>query len=161
MRLDLDLFDIVFKVPNMEKYKNISIQQGREAYNKDQNKYKKLINTQWLKTLRPNISRWPISLPRSDFKEDVRYMITLLSRVKGLLVSSNFQEWMYEYIKIIKRKKKHVDWGTQISDEIHEQLINVQSTLKFYMTSYLVYVVAIVRQFPGLSTEGNRNVVPV
>lgn len=35
MRLDPEFFDIVFCVPHMEKYTNISIQQGQEAYEKD------------------------------------------------------------------------------------------------------------------------------
>lgn len=88
-------------------------------------------------------------------------MITFLSKVKGFPKSSTFHDWMYEYIRIIRRQKVHIDWGKQISDEIHEQLINAPSTLKFYMTSYLVYAVAVMRQFSGLSTKGNRMMVPV
>lgn len=72
-----------------------------------------------------------------------------------MLESSNFKDWMYEYIWIIRRKKAHIDWGTQINDEIHEQLINVTTTLKLYMTSYLVFVAAVMRQFLRLSTKGN------
>lgn len=67
---------------------------------------------------------------------------------------------MYEYIGIIRRQKVHIDLGKQISDEIHE-LINVPTTLKFYMTSYLVYAAVAMRQFPGLSTKGSRHTVPV
>lgn len=115
----------------------------------------------WLKTLRPSILRWPKNLPRSDLKEDVCDMITILIRVKGFPTSSTFQEWMYEHIIINKRKKIHINWGVQISDKIHEQLFNVHSTLKFYTTSYLVYVATTMRKYHGITTKGDRRYVSV
>lgn len=42
------------------------------------------MNDNCLKTPRPTISRWPETLPHSDFIEEVNDLITLLSRVKGL-----------------------------------------------------------------------------
>lgn len=92
LRVDPDFFDIVFRVPQMEKHIDISIQQVQEVYELDPSKAKYLINSQWLKEPKHTISRWPKGLSCSDFKEDVRDMITLLSRVKGLLESSYFHD---------------------------------------------------------------------
>jgi hypothetical protein len=130
-------------------------------YDKHQTEAKQLINTKWLKESRLAFSRWPKNFPRSDFNEEVCDMITLLSRVKGLPMSSTFQEWMYEYIQVMRKKKSHIDWGAQISDEIHEKLIRVPTTLTFYMNSYLAYASAAIRQYQGLTIDGDRKLVPV
>lgn len=59
-------------------------------------------------------------------------------------------------MNIIRKGNDKIDWGEKIRDAIYEQLKEVRTTLKFYMTSYLVYVAASMRQFSGLSTKGDR-----
>jgi hypothetical protein len=108
MRLDAKLFFMIFQVHTMDKYTNMSIQHAQEAYEDNPNEARWLINEKWLKTPKPKISRWPKNLPCSDFKEDVCDMITLLSRVKILQDSSTFQDWMYKYIRIIRKNKIHI-----------------------------------------------------
>jgi len=84
---------------------------AHREYDKDVKKAKRVINTKWLKTTRPNLSRWPKSFARSDFVEEVSDLITLLSNVRGLSSSSTFHEWMYPYIKIMLKGKKYIFWG--------------------------------------------------
>lgn len=62
LRLNLDFFDIVFKVPQMEKDIDISIQKAQEVFDAYPKKAKNLINTQWLKKPRQSVSRWPKGL---------------------------------------------------------------------------------------------------
>lgn len=64
-------------------------------------------------------------------------------------------------INIIRKGATRIDWGEQISDVLCAQLKEVKVTLKFYMTSYLVYVAASMKQYLGLSIKGDRRVVPV
>lgn len=68
---------------------------------------------------------------------------------------------MCYYMKIIRKGVARIDWGEQISDALCAQLKEVKVTLKFYMNSYLVYAVASMRQYPSLSTKGDRRLVPV
>lgn len=109
------------------------------------------MNDSWLKTPRPTIYRWPKTLHCSDFIKEVNDSITLLNKVKGLLGSNIYHEWLYQYIHVIRKNKEK-----QISDALCDQLIKVLTTLKFYMTSYLVYVAPSMRHFPSLSTKGDR-----
>lgn len=119
------------------------------------------MNDNWLKTPRLTIARWPKTLPRCDFFKEVNDLITLLSRVKGLPTSNTFYKWMYQYIHVIRQNKDKIFWGKQIIDAICEQLTKVSTTLKFYMTSYLVYIAASMRHFPGLTTTGDKRQVEV
>lgn len=88
-------------------------------------------------------------------------MVTMLSRVRGLKDSHYFQSWMCYYMKIIRKGAARIDWGEHISDALCAHLKEVKVTLKFYMISYLVYEAASMRQYPGLSTKGDRRLVPV
>lgn len=112
----------------------------------------------WLKTPRPTIARCLETLPISEFIEEVNDLITLSTR-KSLHTSNTYYKWMYQYTHVIKQNKEKILWGKQISDAICEQLSKVLTTLKFYMTSYLLYVAASMRHFPCLSILGNRNQV--
>ncbi|KAH9316219.1 hypothetical protein KI387_020953, partial [Taxus chinensis] len=49
-----------------------------------------------------------------------------------------------------------IDWGTLISNEIDSQMTTVLSTGKFYMSSYVTYAAAGMRNYPGLDTKGSR-----
>lgn len=64
-------------------------------------------------------------------------------------------------MNIIKKGAARIDWDEQISDALFSQLKEVKVTLKLYMTSYMVYATASMRQYPGLSTKGDRRLVPV
>lgn len=59
-------------------------------------------------------------------------------------------------MNIIRKGNDKIYQGEQISDVICDQLKEIRTTLKFYMTSYLVCATASMRQFPGLSTKGDR-----
>lgn len=50
--------------------------------------------------------------------------------------------------------KKHFDWAHIVSDNNHNQLITVLQTNKFFMTSYIIWVVARAGRYLGLKTEG-------
>ncbi|XP_059064729.1 uncharacterized protein LOC131856815 [Cryptomeria japonica] len=56
-----------------------------------------------------------------------------------------------------KKRAPKIDWGDQIGDALYAQLKEVKITQKFYMTSYLVYEAASIRQYPGLSTKGDMS----
>ena len=91
---------------------------------------------------------------KAKFREEVKDYITLLHRVHGHKEAKNFEPWMCLFImKMIKRKQ--IDWATIISDNIDKQVMNVLSTKKFYMTSYLVYMLALQGKYLGLTRVGH------
>lgn len=67
---------------------------------------------------------------------------------------------MYQFTMFI-RQSHHISWGEIISDALCEQLAVVPTTMTFYMNSYLVYLAASLRHFPGHSTKGDLSFIPV
>lgn len=96
---------------------------------------------------------------RREFKEDAKDLITMLSRVFGYPNAGDFYPWMVKFILTIFDKK--IDWTTLISDNIHEQLKSVLETNKFYMTSYLVYMLDSQATFLGLIRLGSFQLAEV
>lgn len=63
---------------------------------------------------------------------------------------------MSGFIRIINSShKKEIDWVHLINDSIHEQMCNVLSSTKFFMTSYLVYLLVSQASFSGLTKVGS------
>ena len=85
-----------------------------------------------------------------DFIEEGRDFITLLSRVFGCPHSNHFETWMLYFIHKIWNKKQF-DWASIINNYLHEQLIDVLHRKKFYMTSYLVFLLALQNIFLGIN----------
>ena len=75
-------------------------------------------------------------------KDDIGYSIVLLSRVMGLPSIEHLNIWMVHFIKAIRTTKMPIDWATILSENLDEQLVGVKADPKFYMTSYLVYLLA-------------------
>lgn len=158
IRLDAEAIERVFKIPSETIYIEISKQSAAEYFAKREKDCKRHIN-KWIHEPRTALTRWA-NLYRSDFKNEIGDTITLLSRMMGLEHSNVFEPWMYQFIMLV-RQSQHICWGEIISDALCEQLAVVPTTFTFYMNSYLVYIAASLRHFPGLSTKGDRMLVPV
>lgn len=88
-------------------------------------------------------------------KEDIGYSIILLSRVMGLSVAGHLSTFMIKFIETIKMTRMPLDWATTLSENLCEKLRMVKDK-KFYMTSYMVYLLAArVIDYPGLYKRGN------
>lgn len=75
-------------------------------------------------------------------KEDINYSIILLRRVMGLPTSGYLNIWMVHFIETIKIVEMPINWASILSENFDEQLVIVKNNHKFYMTSYLVYLLA-------------------
>ena len=71
-------------------------------------------------------------------KDDIRYSIILFSRVMGLPTVSHLTPFMVNFIETIRHAKIPLDWATTLC----EKLRMVKDKKKFYMTSYMVYLLA-------------------
>lgn len=161
-RLDSEYLNSVFKGSYTKEVVDITLAIAQKYNEENEDTCKKTINNVFLQSARNSTtSRWPKIFHQSNFNEEYNGIVHLLSRIKGLPNSHYFQTWIWWYMNIIRKGNDMIDWGEQISDAICEQLKEVRTNLKFYMTFYLVYAVASMRKFPRLSTKGDRRQTPV
>jgi hypothetical protein len=95
-------------------------------------------------------------MTRGYMKEDIGYSIILLSRVMGFPALGHLNIWMMHFIETIKIVNMLIDWTSILSENLDEQSMIVKINCKFYMTSYLVYLlVARVMDYLGLFKKGS------
>ena len=76
-------------------------------------------------------------------KEDIGYSIILLRRIMGLPAVGHLNTFMVNFIEIIRQEKIPLDWATTLSENLSEKLRMVKEKKKFYMASYMVYLLAV------------------
>ena len=97
-----------------------------------------------------------VDMTRGYMKEDIGYSIILLSRVMGLPTVGHLNFFMVHFIETIKTTKIPLDWATTLSKNLCEKLEAVKDKRKFYMMSYLVYLLAArEKNYTGLYKRGN------
>ena len=90
-------------------------------------------------------------MTRGYIKDDIRYLIIILSRVMGLPVIKHLNVFMVNFIETIKMARMPLDWAATLSENLCEQLEVVKDKKKFYMTSYWVnLLVARMINYPKL-----------
>lgn len=65
-----------------------------------------------------------------------------------------FKMWMYYFIDKITSGIKMFNWSRMISDNLHEQLINLERTKTFYMSSNVVYLLKRTYRYTRLICQG-------
>ena len=89
-------------------------------------------------------------------KDDIGYSIILLSRVTGLPIAGHLAPFMVNFIETIRHTKIPLDWATTLSENLCDQLRMVKDKKKFYMTSYILYLlVARVANYFRLYKKGS------
>ena len=83
-------------------------------------------------------------------KDDIGYSIILLSRVMDFPAAGHLAPFMVNFIETIRRTKIPLDWATTLSENLCDQLRMVKDKKKFYMTSYVVYLLADATNYPRL-----------
>ena len=89
-------------------------------------------------------------------KDDIGYSIILLSRVMCLPTVGHLAPFMVNFIETIRHAKIPMDWATTLSENLCDQLRTVKDKKKFYMTSYIVYLLAArATNYPRLYKKGS------
>ena len=74
----------------------------------------------------------------------------------GFPTLGNLNIWMVHFIETIKMVKMKLDWASILSKNLGEKLVAVKNNKRFYMTSYLVYLLAArATYYPGLYKMGS------
>jgi len=85
-------------------------------------------------------------------------MVIILNQIMGQPTTSTFSPWMFKFILVVLKNKEMIDCAKLISDNLHERLTKVRETRRFYMTSYLVYVMARRAIYPSLTRVGTTRI---
>lgn len=144
-----------FHIPTFGEMEEATIKYSKETWDADPLGCKRIINQYWLKQKRGSAAKVPQELYRCNFFEDYHDWVTLLTRVMGLPTTIYFQEWMFYFVEEILRGKAKFYWAGIISNYLHEYFMAVKKTSRFYMTSYLVYLLADKTQYWGLFKPPN------
>ena len=86
-------------------------------------------------------------------KAEIGYCIVMLSRVMRLASASHLESWMVYFIEKIKALES-LNWSSLLSDSLHDYLVRILIEPKFYITSYIVYL--LVAQHPNYPTLTKR-----
>lgn len=91
------------------------------------------------------------TLLKSDFKDGFAELVMMLNRVMGSPQAASYEPWMWYYIEEFAKGANIINWARLASDNLHEQLTNVEQTKTFYMSSYVVYILARYGKYKGLN----------
>lgn len=129
-------------------------EEATRLYQENIEEYEVNMNHSWLEKPRKDASMLPKDLVRAYFKEDIGDPIVLLNRVMGSPQGTPFDPWMYYFINEITTGAKMIDWAKIISNNLDDQLKNLEENMTFYMSSYLVYSLARTYRYRGLTYRG-------
>ena len=77
-------------------------------------------------------------------------MVMMLSRIFVMPYSYRFESWMWYFVEQVMEEGDKIDWAGHISDNLNEKLMNLEHTRKFYISSYVVYMLALRINYDGL-----------
>lgn len=97
----------------------MTIDEAQLSFDMNPSKCRVLINEEWFKVRRAPSTRIGKKTYISEFNDEYRDMVTLLSRVMGFPHSNLFEEWMFYFTEQVFNGKAKFDWAQIISDNIH------------------------------------------
>ena len=77
-------------------------------------------------------------------------MVMMLSHIFDMPHSCRFESWMWYFVEQVMEGGDKIDWVGLISDNLNDQLMTLEHTRKFYMSSYVVYMLARRTHYDGL-----------
>ena len=103
-----------------------------------------------MKKNRPHHSKIPKEIVWLDLQREYSDMVMMLSFIFGMPYSYRFESWMWYFVEQVMEEGDRIDWEGLISDNLNEQLMNLEHTRKFYMSSYVIYMQARRKNYDGL-----------
>ena len=142
----------MFHLPRADQFIRLTYHQAERWYREHVDEAFEIIQSLYL------IEKTPlgkvigkVDMIRGNMKEDIGYSIILLSIVMGLAIAGHLITFMFNLIKTIRQVKIPLDWTTTLSKNLCEQLRTVKEKRKFYMTSYMIYLLTMrAKNYPRL-----------
>lgn len=119
-------------------------------YSGNKKSYDSIITQTWL--LKPALggSRLPKPLTIKHFIKEISDILFLLNRVKGNDHTFHWENWMYVFVQKIVEGDKFIDWVDLIAENLHKGLLAVSNFASFFLSSFLIYTLAISKEWEGL-----------
>ena len=77
-------------------------------------------------------------------------ILVLLHRLKGEVEALNFVEQYFFLVQVISSDTQYVDWAYEVSENLSRALSAAKFYNSFYMSSFLIYMLASLKLWPGL-----------
>ena len=112
--------------------------------------WRKEILKSWFQKPRGAKSKVPKTLFGTDLKPEIIDILVLLHRLKGEVEAFNFIEQYFFLVQIVCLDTQYVDWAFEVSKQLSRALSAAKFYNSFYMSSFLIYMLASLQLWPGL-----------
>ena len=85
----------------------------------------------------------------------------LLNRANSNDHAFHWESWMYFFIQKIVEGEKFIDWADLIAKNLHKGLIAVNNFGPFFLSSFLIYVLATSKEWEGLPHSPWTDEMPI
>ena len=104
----------------------------------------------WFQKPRGAKSKVPKTLFGTDLKPEIVDILILLHRLKGEVEAFNFIEQYFFLVQVICSDTQNIDWAYEVSEHLSRALSAAKFYNSFYMSSFLIYMLASLQLWPGL-----------
>ena len=95
-------------------------------------------------------SKVPKTLFGTNLKPKIMDILVLLHRLKGEVEALNFVEHYFFLVQIICSDTQYIDWAYEVSEHLSRALSAAKFYNSFYMSSFLIYMLASLQLWPDL-----------
>ncbi len=95
-------------------------------------------------------SKVPKTLFSTDLKPEIMDILVLSHRLKGEVEAFNFVEQYFFLVQIICSDTQYIDWVYEVSEHLSRALSAAKFYNSFYMSSFLIYMLASLQLWSGL-----------
>lgn len=143
-----------FCIPHYDRMLNRTRQESTTLFEKVPRRLMGFVTSDWMSGPKRRQSKLPKKLMYTDFKDEYSDMVFMLNRITGSPQGVVFETWMFYYVEEISLGLKMINWAKLISDNLDVQLRNLERTRTFYMSSYVIYMLAKNIRYKGLICKG-------
>ena len=141
------------KIPHKEPYDPWTFDEAKNLYSDNKKSYDSIVAQTWLLKLTHGGSRFPKPITIKHFIKEIVDIVLLLNRVKRNDHVFHWESWMYFFIKKIVEGENFIDWFDLIAEGLHKGLLVVSNFGSFFTSSFLIYILAVSREWEGLPHE--------
>ena len=104
----------------------------------------------WFQRPRGAKSKVPKTLFGTDLKSEIADILVLLHRLKGEVEAFNFVEQYFFLVQVICSDTQYIEWAYEVSEHLSRALNAAKFYNSFYMSSFLIYILASLQLWRGL-----------
>ena len=100
-------------------------------------------------------SKVPKTLFGTNLKPKIIKIMILLHIMKSEVEALNFVEHYFFLVQVIYSDTQYIDWAHEVSENLSNALCATKFYNTFYMSSFLIYMLASLQLWPGLPRVEN------